>query len=172
MEPTKLLEKFAYRKRDKRNAAEFAKIKNETGQLENETGKLAENPNPDFGFKCLHYSVTESAGHVEVTILRKNFNSPDTIGVRTIDGTAEQPKDYGKIDQQVQFKAGQEEAKIKIPIVDDEAWNPDLEFQVELYDIAALDTSKDRLPGGDTLCKVTILDEDFPGTIEFVATEL
>lgn len=36
MEPTQLLEKFAFRRRDKRNAAEFARIKNEKGQLEEE----------------------------------------------------------------------------------------------------------------------------------------
>lgn len=97
MEPTKLLEKFAYRRRDKRNAADFARIKGEKGQLE-ENVEMTETANPDFGFKCLHYSVTESAGHVEITVLRKNPTSPDTIGVRTIDGTAKEPKDYGKID--------------------------------------------------------------------------
>lgn len=32
--------------------------------------------------------------------------------------------------------------------------------------------TQDRLPGGDTRCVVTILDEDFPGTIEFTKTEI
>jgi len=31
---------------------------------------------------------------------------------------------------------------------------------------------EDRLPGDDTRCKVTILDEDFPGTIGFGNTDL
>lgn len=30
----------------------------------------------------------------------------------------------------------------------------------------------DRLPGDDTRCKVTILDEDFPGTIQFEDTDI
>lgn len=30
----------------------------------------------------------------------------------------------------------------------------------------------EALKGGDTVCKVTILDEDFPGTIEFAKTEV
>jgi hypothetical protein len=72
------------------------------------------------------------------------------------------------------FKPGQDAATVQIPIVDDEAWNPDLEFTVILYDINNLDASRgsDKLPGGDTQCKITILDEDFPGTIEFVKTDV
>jgi hypothetical protein len=27
--------------------------------------------NPDIGFKCLHYSVTESAGKIKVIIMKK-----------------------------------------------------------------------------------------------------
>jgi hypothetical protein len=96
MEPSMLLEKFAYRRRDKRNAAEFARIKNEKGQLEEETGMI-DDENPEFGFKCLHYSVTESAGHVEITIKRKRIDAGDTVGVRTEDGTAKSPKDYTAI---------------------------------------------------------------------------
>jgi hypothetical protein len=111
MEPTKLLEKFAYRRRDKRNAAEFARIKGEKGQLE-ENVELTEEENPDFGFKCLHYSVTESAGNVEITVKRKRNTAPECIGVRTQDGTAKAPKDYGAVDQKVMFKLGQEYATV------------------------------------------------------------
>ena len=136
--------------------------------MENEKVEMTEAENPDFGFKCLHYSVTESAGTVEVTIKRKHLGAADTVGVRTVDGTAVAPKDYGKTDTKVTFKPGQELSSVKIPIVDDDAWNPDLEFNVELYDI----TSEELLKGGDTVCKITILDEDFPGTIEFVKTDL
>jgi len=65
------------------------------------------------------------------------------------------------------------EKKILIPIVDDVEWEPDLDFYVELYD-PNKDPSEgnDRLPGDDTRCKVTILDEDFPGTLGFKTTEL
>jgi hypothetical protein len=76
----------------------------------------------------------------------------------------------------VTFKGKEDTATVQIPIIDDEAWNPDLEFSVILYDVNTLgQTTKgenDRLSGGDTLCKVTILDEDFPGTIEFAKTEM
>jgi len=57
-----------------------------------------------------------------------------------------------------------------VPIVDDEEWEPDLDFIIELYDPNSVDA--DRLPGDDTRCTVTILDEDFPGTIGFESPEL
>lgn len=93
--------------------------------------------------------------------------------MRTRDDTAISPKDYKEVNQEIHFKLREQEKKIEIPIVDDEEWNPDLEFWVELYDPhkteAGLD---DRLTGDDTRCKVTILDEDFPGTIQFGNTDI
>ena len=111
MEPSKLLEKFAYRRRDKRNAAEFARIKNEKGQLEDEMGVI-EDENPEFGFKCLHYSVTESAGQVEITVKRKRLDAGDCVGVRTQDLTAKSPKDYTGINMTLQFKPREDTAKL------------------------------------------------------------
>jgi len=55
------------------------------------------------------------------------------------------------------------ELKIHIPVVDDEEWQPDCDFFVELFD----PNNSTRLPGDDTRCKVTILDEDFPGQLGF-----
>lgn len=43
-----------------------------------------------------------------------------------------------------------------------------MDFYVELYD---LETSE-KLEGDDTECKITILDEDFPGKIGFELTEI
>ena len=55
-----------------------------------------------------------------------------------------------------------------MPIIDNNEWNPDLEFYIDLYDIS----SGKRLPGDDTRCSVTILDEDFPGQLGFEMTEV
>ena len=44
---------------------------------------------------------------------------------------------------------------------------------MELYDPTKTEQGiDDRLPGDDTRCKVTILDEDFPGTIGFGSTDI
>lgn len=51
---------------------DFLALKGSRGQLENITTNKLENVNEIVGFKCLHYSVTESNGFVEITILKKN----------------------------------------------------------------------------------------------------
>ena len=52
---------------------------------------------------------------------------------------------------------------MKIDIIDDEGWEPDEDFFVELYD----KTSGNRLLGEDTRTRVTILDDDKPGMLVF-----
>jgi len=49
---------------------DFLAIKGAKGQIEHEN-KKTENQNDMIGFKCLHYSVTESSGYVEVTVVKK-----------------------------------------------------------------------------------------------------
>jgi hypothetical protein len=56
------------------------------------------------------------------------------------------------------------EFKIQVPIIDNNIWEPDMDFFIEMYD---LKTDKCLL-GDDTQCKVTILDEDCPGVIGFL----
>jgi len=46
------------------------------------------------GFKCLHYSVTESNGTVEVIIVKKKRAADYTFGIRTVEDTAKAPKDF------------------------------------------------------------------------------
>ena len=68
------------------------------------------------------------------------------------------------------MKANEIELKFNVPIVDDEEWEPDLDFAIEIYDPSSAEA--DILPGDDTKCVVTILDEDFPGTIGFESTDV
>ena len=117
--------------------------------------------NPLFGFSCLHYSVSEAAGALRIKILNKT-KAAGKVGVRTVDGEAKKDEDYIPIDQVVNFKSGQAEAEVKVKILDDDEWEPDEDFYVELYD----DESK-KLPGDDTRTRVTILDDDKPGVLVF-----
>lgn len=76
LQPDKLLERFAYRKRNAANSKDFVRIKGAKGQLDHdeEMRRDVKELNDLVGFKCLHYSVTESNGHVEVTIVKKLLN--------------------------------------------------------------------------------------------------
>lgn len=60
------------------------------------------------------------------------------------------------------------ERVIQISIIDNQEWQPDLEFAVELYD----PNTRTRHFGDDTSTKVTILDEDFPGKLGFASTDI
>lgn len=53
--------------------------------------------NPKFGFKCLHYSVSEASGSLKVMILNKTGNVGQ-VRVVTIDAEAKAGDDYEGID--------------------------------------------------------------------------
>ena len=119
--------------------------------------------NPIAGFRCLHYSVTESAGTVKIVILRKTEEDISNIGVRTVDDTAVANERYHHIDKPVQFAKGQKEAVVEVEIIDDDQWEPDEDFLVELYDL----NTKERLEGKDSVTRVTTIDDDQPGILSF-----
>jgi len=57
--------------------------------------------------------------------------------------------------------------EVSIKIVDDDNWEPDEDFYVELYDPES--AAKERLPGEDTRTRITIIDDDRPGILAFEA---
>lgn len=118
--------------------------------------------NPKFGFSCLHYSVSEAAGALRIKILNKT-KIACSVGVRTKDGEACAQDDYIPVDDIIHFKSGEMEAEVVVKILDDDDWEPDEDFFVELYD----EGSKNRLIGEDTRTRVTILDDDKPGMLVF-----
>lgn len=126
-----------------------------------------------FGFKCLHYSVSEGSGSIRVFIENKK-SVAGAIRVKTIDAEATAGEDYEAVNKLIEFKAGEKTQFVDIKIFDDEGWEPDEDFYVQLYD-----TSEMALSGKDTRTKITILDDDKPGqicfredkTIKAVATE-
>lgn len=184
LQPDTLLERFAARQAGgMAKTKDFLELKGSHGQLENMTSKKLDHVNELVGFKCLHYSVTESNGYVEITIVKKNASQEFSFGCRAIDGTALETKDYEPYNAEITMRARETEKKIKIQIVDNNEWEPDLDFYVELYDLQSMGGNQSsgneddepkimRLDGDDTRCKVTILDEDFPGTIGFDNTNI
>jgi len=78
------------------------------------------------------------------------------------------PPDYDHFDQVITMNKKDTERVIDITIHDNQDWQPDLVFYIELYDV----NSNAKLHGDDTECKITILDEDFPGKLAFDKTEI
>jgi len=134
LQPDSLLERFAARNANKIGPTkDFLSLKGQKGQIEN-VGAKVERENELLGFKCLHYSVTESSGFVEITVIKKVVNQDLTFGIRTIDGTAKDPSEFHKMDQMVTMKKRETEKTFQIKIIDNSDWQPDLDFSVELYD--------------------------------------
>ena len=110
----------------------------------------------------MHYSVSEAAGALRIKILNHTKRA-GVVHVRTVDGDANADQDYKPIDEPLTFKNGQAEGEVKVEIIDDEGWEPDEDFFVELYD----KSTGNRLFGEDTRTRVTILDDDKPGMLVF-----
>ena len=64
--------------------------------------------------------------------------------------------DYEEVDELVEFDLGDVEKAITIQIFDDDVWEPDEDFFIQLCD----PVSGAGLAGYDTRCKVTIIDDD------------
>ena len=129
--------------------------------------KTAEKEQPKFlspivGFKCLHYSVSEGIGKIHVKFINKTDQEME-VGVRTVDDTANKGSDYHEVDEKISFGDGQKEQHVEVRIINDDTFEPDEDFYVELYD----PETGDRLPGADTRTKITIIDDDKPGKFGF-----
>jgi len=93
-----------------------------------------------------------------------------SVHVTTIDAEAIAGDDYEMVDETIVFKHGQTSAFIEVTINDDDNWEPDEDFFVQLYD-SACPGDKIELVGKDTRTRVTIIDDDKPGQISFAETK-
>lgn len=118
--------------------------------------------NNDFGFNCLHYSVSEASGKLKVMILNKK-KVACKVRCKTIDAEARAGKDYNHFDEIVSFASGEHKKFVEIKIIDDDNWEPDKDFFIQLLH-PDLD---EQLNGQDTRTRVTIIDDDKPGHIYF-----
>lgn len=66
------------------------------------------------------------------------------------------------------LKSTDETKNVEVPIIDNPEVQPDTDFYVELYDLK----TGLRMEGDDTECKVTVLDDDFPGYLGFEITDV
>ena len=117
--------------------------------------------NEFFGFQCLHYSVSEASGFLRIKIHNKKKKA-SKVGVRTVDGDAKEKVDYDAIDEIIEFKTN-EWHEIEIKVHDDDDWEPDVDFYVELYE----PETGEKLVDKDCRTTVTIIDDDKPGILGF-----
>jgi len=122
--------------------------------------------NENFGFKCLHYSVSEASGSIQIIVHNKK-KTAGTVRVCTIDAEAKAGDDYEEVKENLVFQQGEETKFITVKIRDDDNWEPDEDFFCQLYD----PNTYEELKGQDTRTRVTIIDDDKPGQICFEETK-
>jgi len=120
---------------------------------------------PIVSFACTSCSVMESAGTVEIVVLRTgNVQKEAKVRYESIDGTATAEEDYIKIEGTMVFAPGETKKAVEVKIIDDDEWEPDETFFVKL----SLDpTDSETKLGKQTINQVTIINDDDPGTFEF-----
>merc|ERR1711865_353608 len=86
-----------------------------------------------FSFEKPSYSVSEANKKFKMKIERTSGADGEVqVQVKTVDGSAKAGGDYVKFDQVVAFKDGQSEAGIEIELIEDDAYEKEESFTVEL----------------------------------------
>ena len=99
LEPDSLLERFAAKKKAGVAATrDFVSIQGKDkvvakGQVGDARAPV-EQENENFGFKCLHYSVVESSGAVELVVTKKVPNKEFAFGIRTVEDSAKSETEF------------------------------------------------------------------------------
>lgn len=157
-------ERIAYRKANAAGAEKRGRDQSKimVTQLKGfDEGKDNFMPNPNVGFKSMNYVCSESVGTLEIKICKK-VQEELVFVVKTLDGSATQPKKYERVEEIVKMTKTQNEHIVKVNIVDDDDYNEDQDFYVEICN-----EEGQKLEGDDCSTRITIKDEDKPGEIGF-----
>jgi len=122
-------------------------------------------------FAAPSYAVMENAGRIRLTVCRMgNVESKVVVNFRTLDGDALAGEDYVHTNGDVIFEPGVMEQTIEVMLIDDNEYEPDEDFFVELREPKSGPKGKDseKVKLGDiTTAKCTILNDDEPGEFGF-----
>jgi len=123
-----------------------------------------------FGFAVMRCAVLENAGGVAVTVTRSGggLGAPASVYYRTREGTAKPELDYTHAEGRLAFPPGESSRTITVDIVDDQAYEEDEEFFIDLTDPAVEEPGDCRaVLGANSTITVVIIDDDLPGIISF-----
>ena len=85
-------------------------------------GKSVQNQNKKIGFKSVAYAVPESAGKVQITLVKKVVNEEISVGIRTIEGSAKAPDYFNHFNEIITMGPSKTEHVIEIDIIDNQEW--------------------------------------------------
>lgn len=118
-------------------------------------------------FEPNHYTVMENCGSVDIRIMRHgDFSGHVSVDYATQDGSAQAGSDYIAQSGTVTFTPGISERFIKIDIVDDDIFEVDESFYIQLSN-----PTNGAILGANNLATIMILDDDHGGFFSFTESE-
>jgi len=122
-------------------------------------------------FASAVYSVDENKGKVSVDVIRfGNLDSEISVYYSTVDGEAISGSDFKHTRGSLTFKKGEARKSIEVELIDDNDYEPDECFYIELsqpkHGKKGTPSEPWETKGHDTTT-VTILNDDKPGTLSF-----
>eukprot|EP00927_Polykrikos_kofoidii_P075266 TRINITY_DN7137_c2_g3_i1.p1 TRINITY_DN7137_c2_g3~~TRINITY_DN7137_c2_g3_i1.p1 ORF type:complete len:844 (-),score=168.77 TRINITY_DN7137_c2_g3_i1:38-2569(-) len=126
-----------------------------------------------IGFTAKKFVVSENIGtlqiSVEMHIIGELSEMSEVVGVhyRTREGTAKATADYEHIDGVLEFYPGDSFQKINVKIMNDDAFEDEEEFYIDLFDPYTEQPDCEAIVGDCAMATVCIVDDDRPGTIAF-----
>lgn len=102
---------------------------------------------PRVSFSSRSYTCPESAGEIEITVIRDgNLDTTTRVKFETSAGTASPGQDYVHTHGTLTFAPGDVEQKFKVTVIDDDTWEPDELFFVHLRPAGAIARSASLVP--------------------------
>ena len=122
-------------------------------------------PSGQINFTPTSYTVNEGPGvNAALTVTRTGGNvGPLSVSVVTVNGTAAAGVDYVYTSNRLSWTHGDTTPRtVLVPILGDEIFTPDRQFTARL-----INPSTGSALGSRTEATVTIVNDDFPGTLSF-----
>ena len=131
------------------------------------TEKETEADTSTIEFITTSTAVMENIGRFNVVVRRFGKCSDEAkIKIDTIEGSADEGKDFIGIHDIFTFTPNQREMEFEIELIDDDDWEPDEEFFLKISLPPDVD-NKDVKLGRKNIMTVIILNDDEPGTFSF-----
>ncbi|GFS08636.1 sodium-calcium exchanger [Elysia marginata] len=140
-----------------------------------------ESPVTQVFFDPGHYTVMENVGTFSVTVTREGGDITKTcyVDYSTEDGTANAGSDYIRAQGTLVFQPHERHKQFEITILDDDVFEEDEHFYVQLANVRLGDSSGMFESGEDKaqlvtpfMATVMILDDDHPGIFHFEDAEM
>jgi solute carrier family 8 (sodium/calcium exchanger) len=126
-----------------------------------------------FGFQFAQYAFLENCGNAKITVTRSGYEScKATVKYKTRDGTANSVEDYEAKSGELVFLPGELTQQISIKIHDDNAYEENEEFFIDLSEPAVEEAGITAKLGDTPVVTVVIIDDDTAGTIKFESEEI